>query len=144
MPRLTLKQAQTMIDSALAHARTKGYTALAVVVLDEAGHVKASAREDNASMFRFDVALGKAWGAVAMGCSSRALAKRAKENPNFMLTLASTAQGKFLPQQGAVLIRDDAGAILGAVGISGASGDQDEECAAHGITQAGLKADASA
>ena len=66
---------------------------------------------------------------------------RAKSNQNFFLTLASTAQGKFLPQQGAVLIRDASGAILGAAGISGASGDEDEECAAKGVEAAGLKAD---
>ena len=95
-------------------------------------------------MFRFDVGLGKAWGAIAMGCSSRALARRAKENPNFLITLAATAQGKFLPQQGGVLIRSSDGSILGAVGISGASGDQDEECAIWGIERAGLKADAAA
>ena len=124
-----------------SHARAKNYAKLTVVVLDEAGNIKAVQREDGASMFRYDVALGKAWGAVAMSCSSRKLAERAKGNQNFFLTLASTAQGKFLPQQGAVLIRDASGAILGAAGISGASGDEDEECAAKGVEAAGLKAD---
>ena len=138
---LTLKQANTICDKALEHARAKNYAKLTVVVLDEAGNVKAAQREDGASMFRYDVALGKAWGAVAMSCSSRKLAERAKGNQNFFLTLASTAQGKFLPQQGAVLIRDASGAILGAAGISGASGDEDEECAAKGVEAAGLKAD---
>ncbi len=141
---LTLKQANTICEKALEHARAKNYAKLNVVVLDESGNLKAAQREDGASMFRYDVALGKAWGAVAMSCSSRALANRAKGNPNFFLTLASTAQGKFLPQQGAVLIRDASGAILGAAGISGASGDEDEECAAKGVEAAGLKADASA
>jgi uncharacterized protein GlcG (DUF336 family) len=138
---LTLKQANTICDKALEHARAKNYAKLTVVVLDEAGNIKAVQREDGASMFRYDVALGKAWGAVAMSCSSRKLAERAKGNQNFFLTLASTAQGKFLPQQGAVLIRDASGAILGAAGISGASGDEDEECAAKGVEAAGLKAD---
>ena len=138
---LTLKQANIICEKALEHARAKKYAQLTVVVLDEAGHVKASQREDGASMFRFDVALGKAWGAVAMSCSSRALANRAKTNPNFFMTLASTSQGKFLPQQGAVLIRDVNGTILGAAGISGASGDEDEECGAKGVEAAGLKAD---
>jgi uncharacterized protein GlcG (DUF336 family) len=95
-------------------------------------------------MFRFDVALGKAWGAVAMSCSSRALAKRAQANPNFMVALAATAKGKFLPQQGGVLIRDPRAAILGAVGISGATGDEDEACGIFGIEKAGLTPDASA
>jgi uncharacterized protein GlcG (DUF336 family) len=138
---LTLKQANTICEKALEHARAKNYAKLTVVVLDEAGNLKAAQREDGASMFRYDVALGKAWGAVAMSCSSRKLAERAKGNQNFFLTLASTAQGKFLPQQGAVLIRDASGAILGAAGISGASGDEDEECAARGVEAAGLKAD---
>jgi uncharacterized protein GlcG (DUF336 family) len=141
---LTLKQANTICDKALEYARAKKFAKLTVVVLDDSGNVKAAQREDGASMFRFDVAQGKAWGAVAMSCSSRALANRAKTNQNFFLTLAATAQGKFLPQQGAVLIRDADNTILGAVGISGASGDEDEECAAKGVEAAGLKPDASA
>lgn len=141
MSLLTLKQAEIVIDQALAKARQMKLPALAVVVLDDAGHIKAVKREDGASMFRVDIAQGKAWGAVAMSCSSRALANRAKQNPNFFLTLAATAQGKFLPQQGGVLMRDAAGNVIGAVGISGASGDEDELCGAHGVEQAGLKPD---
>ena len=114
-----------------------------VVVLDDSGHVKAVQREDGASMFRFDVAMGKAWAAVAMGASSRALANRAKGNPNFFVTLAATAHGKFLPQPGGVLIRDADGNILGAAGASGGTGDEDEAICAYGIEQAGFKADLS-
>lgn len=141
MSLLKLDQADAIIDAALAKAREMNLPALAVVVLDEAGHIKAVKREDGASMFRVDIAQGKAWGAVAMGCSSRALANRAKQNQNFFVTLAATAGGKFLPQQGGVLIRNAAGAVLGAVGISGASGDEDELCGAHGVELAGLKPD---
>ncbi len=144
MPRPTLKQANTIIEGALAKAREMKIKPLAVVVLDAGGNIVAAQREDNASMFRFDVALGKAWGAVAMGCSSRALGKRAKDNPNFFLTLAATAHGKFVPQTGAALIKDAQGNILGAAGASGGTGDEDEACCVHGIEQAGLKADASA
>ena len=122
MSGLTLKQANAIVEGALAKAREMKIKPLAVVVLDAAGNIVSAQREDNASMFRMDVALGKAWGAVAMSCSSRKLAERAKGNQNFFLTLASTAQGKFLPQQGAVLIRDASGAILGAAGISGKVG----------------------
>src|SRR3974377_126823 len=114
---LTLAQANTIIENALAKGREMKVPPLAVVVLDDSGNVKAAQREDGASMFRFDVALGKAWGAVAMGCSSRALAKRAQKNPNFMITLAATAQGKFLPQQGGVLIRNGKGGVLRAAGV---------------------------
>src|SRR5687767_3180350 len=116
---------------------------LGVVVVDDAGNVKASQREDGASMFRFDVALGKAYASVAMGASSRALAKRAKDNPNFFITLAATAQGKFLPQTGGVLIKSAEGEILGAAGASGGTGEEDEAACEHGIQQAGLVADAS-
>src|SRR5688500_8928756 len=115
---------------------------LGVVVVDDAGNVKAAQREDGASMFRFDVALGKAWASVAMGASSRALAKRAKDNPNFFITLAATAQGKFLPQTGGVLIRAKDGSVLGAAGASGGTGDEDEACCVYGIEQAELTPDA--
>lgn len=139
MSTITLKQANTLIENAFAKAAEMKVKPLAVVVLDASGHIVSAQRQDNASMFRFDVALGKAWGAVAMGASSRALAGRAKENPNFMITLAATAQGKFLPQTGAVLIKDAAGNIVGAAGASGGTGDEDEACCAHGAEKAGLK-----
>ncbi len=144
MSRLTLKQANTIIEQALVKAREMKIKPLAVVVLDDSGNVVSAQREDKASMFRFDIALGKAWGAVAMSCSSRALGKRAKDNQNFFLALAATAQGKFLPQPGAALIRDAQGNVLGAAGASGGTGDEDEAACAYGIEKAGLKADVSA
>lgn len=144
MSKLTLKQANTIIDKALAKAREMKIKPLGVVVLDASGHLVAAQREDGASMFRLDVAKGKAWGAVAMGCSSRALAKRAKDNPNFMVTLAATAEGKFLPQTGAAVIKNAQGEIIGAAGASGGTGEEDEACCVYGIEQAGLTADASA
>src|ERR1700712_5527336 len=104
MSSLTLQQANQIIAGALARSKQQKFAPKAVVVLDSAGHLKAAQREDGASMFRVDVALGKAWGSVAMGASSGQLAARAKDNPNFFVTLAATAQGKFLPQPGAVLI----------------------------------------
>jgi uncharacterized protein GlcG (DUF336 family) len=144
MAGLTLKQANTIIEKALAKAREMKIKPLGVVVLDESGNIVSAQREDGASMFRLDVAKGKAWGAVAMGASSRALAKRAKDNPNFFVTLAATAAGKFLPQTGAALIKSADGAIIGAAGASGGTGEEDEACCVHGIEQAGLKPDASA
>src|SRR3954462_349451 len=139
---LTLKQANSIIEAALAKAREMKIKPLAVVVLDDSGNVKAAQREDGASMFRLDVAKGKAWAAVAMGSSSRALAKRAKDNPNFFVALAATADGKFLPQTGGVLIRAKDGTILGSAGGSGGTGDEDEACCIYGIEQAELVADA--
>ena len=141
MSTLSLAQANQIIAKALEKAREMKIKPVSVVVLDEGGHLKAMQREDGASMFRFDVATGKAWAAVAMGASSRALAGRAKENPNFFITLAATAHGKFLPQTGGVLIRDAKGAIVGAAGASGGTGDEDEAVCAHGIEQAGFVAD---
>ncbi len=140
MERLTLEQAQAIIAGALARSKAEGFKPMGVVVLDEAGHLKAFAREDGASMFRFEVAQGKAWGAVGMGASSRVLAQRAKDNPNFFVTLAATAQGRFLPQTGAVLIKDAAGQVLGAVGASGGTGDEDELICIAGVQAAGLVA----
>lgn len=139
--RLTLAQANTIAAAAIERARELDYRPLTVVVLDEAGHLKAVQREDGASMFRFDVALGKAYAAVGMGASSRYLAERARENPNFFITLAATADGKFLPQPGAVLIRDAEGNVLGAAGASGAAGSEDEAAVAYGIRAAGLLTD---
>ncbi len=138
MSRLTLAQANRIIEAALEASKQKGFKPMAVVVLDDSGHLKAAQREDGASMFRVDVATGKAWGAIGMGASSRTLAARAKDNPNFFLTLAASAQGKFLPQPGAVLIKDAAGNILGAAGASGGTGDEDEEICIAGIAAAGL------
>ena len=95
MSTLSLAQANQIIDAAIAQSNAHGYKPMAVVVLDVSGHVKAIQREDGASMFRVHVATGKAWGAVGMGASSRVLGQRAKDNPNFYLSLASTAQVSF-------------------------------------------------
>ncbi len=138
MSKLTLDQANRIIAAALAKSKAEGFKPMGVVVLDESGHVKAAQREDGASMFRIDVATGKAWGAVGMGVSSRVLATRAKDNPSFFLTLASTAHGKFLPQPGAVVIKDGGGNIIGAAGASGGTGDEDELICIAGIESVGL------
>lgn len=143
MAELNLAQANLIVAKAIEQARTMNIKPVTVVVLDNSGHLKAMQREDGASMFRFDVATGKAWAAVGMDASSRALSERAKDNPNFFITLAATAGGKFLPQIGGVLIRDASGAILGAAGASGGTGDEDEACCIAGIEQAGLVADAN-
>lgn len=140
MATLSLDQANLIVTQALAEARSMGMLPVTVVVLDASGHLKAMQREDGASMFRFEVATGKAWASVGMGASSRVLAERARENPNFFVTLAATAAGKFLPQPGGVLIRND-GEVLGAAGASGGTGDEDEAICAHGIRQAGFTAD---
>jgi uncharacterized protein GlcG (DUF336 family) len=138
MSELTLEQANKIIAVALERARERGYRPMAVVVLDASGHLKALQREDGASMFRVDVATGKAWASVGMGAPSRDLLERAKQNPTFFGGLAATAQGKFLAQTGAVLIKSADGEILGAAGASGGTGDEDEEVCMAGVKAAGL------
>ena len=135
---LTLEQANTIIEGARAKSKAQGYKPMGVAVLDASGNLKAFVSEDGASMFRFDIARAKAWGAVGMGVSSRTLAERAKDNPNFFLSLAATSEGKFLPQPGAVVIKDAQGNVLGAVGASGGTGDEDEEICRAGVAAAGL------
>lgn len=138
MNALTLQQAQKIIEAALAKSKEAGYQPMGIAVLDAAGNLKAFASEDGASMFRFDIARAKAWGAVGMGVSSRTLGERAKGNPNFFVSLSATSQGKFLPQTGAVVIKDAQGNVLGAVGASGGTGDEDEAICMAGVQAAGL------
>jgi uncharacterized protein GlcG (DUF336 family) len=135
-----LAHANQIIAAALVRSGKQGYKPMAVVVLDASGHLLAAQRQDGASMFRIDVATGKAWAAIGMGASSRVLAERAQGNPNFFVALASTAKGKFLPQTGAVLITDGAGTVLGAAGASGGTGDEDEAICMAGVESAGLVA----
>jgi len=138
MSSLTLAQANRIIEVALSRAREMQVKPLSVAVLDAAGHVRSLQREDGASMFRNDVAVGKAWAAVGMGVASRTLLQRAEENPSFFGALSATAQGKFLPQTGAVVIKDKDGTVLGAVGASGGTGDEDEAVCIAGVEAAGL------
>ena len=138
MSALTLAQANTLISAALAQSKTSGYKPMGIAVLDASGNLKAFASEDGASMFRFDIARAKAWGAVGMGASSRVLMQRAKDNPNFFVSLSATSDGKFLPQTGAVVIKDASGQIIGAVGASGGTGDEDEAICIAGVEAAGL------
>ena len=136
---ITLTQANRIIEAALSTARAKQYRPMAVVVLDESGNVRALQREDGASMFRVDIATGKAWASIGMGVSSRTLGERARDNPNFYGALAATSGGKFLPQPGAVLIKNAEGQVLGAAGASGGTGDEDELICMAGIETAGLQ-----
>ena len=91
-------------------------------------------------MFRIDIATGKAWASIAMGAASRVLTQRAKDLPAFFGALAATGSGKFIPQTGAVLIKQADGSVIGAVGASGGTGDEDEEICIAGIKAVGLEA----
>ena len=139
MSKLTLNQARTLLDGALSAARENGFKPMGVVVVDAAAQIVASAREDGASALRLDIALGKAGAAIGMGVNSRALVQRAKDMPAFFGAIASTAQQPFIPQVGAVLITDDGGAVIGAAGASGGTGDEDEQIVIQGILAAGLR-----
>lgn len=137
---LKLAQANAVIDAAIAEGRKRNLALLAVAVLDPGGHVIAFKREDGASFLRFELAYGKAWGALAMGFGSRELAERAAKQPAFIGALSAVTQGRMVPSPGGVLIVGADKELLGAVGISGDTGDNDETCALAGIAAAGLAA----
>ncbi len=137
---LRLTHAQSIIEGSLKAARAKGYKPMAVVVVDESGQVKAVQREDGATALRVEIATGKACAAFGMGSNSRKLAERARELPAFFSALASNARNGFLPQTGAVLVVSQDGDIMGAVGASGGTGDEDEEICIAGIKAAGFSA----
>jgi len=141
MQSLTLAQASTIVDVAIKTARDQKFQPLSVAVLDPGGHLVAFKREDKSGILRFDVAYGKAWGALGMGFGSRTLAERAAATPQFFTMLAAASGGRMVTNPGGVLIRDADGDIIGAVGISGDTGDNDEICAIAGVEAAGLKAD---
>lgn len=134
---LTLAAAQTIVIAALAEARSRNAKPLAVIVLDAGGHAVAFAREDGESLFRHDIARAKAMGALGMGDDTRVLAERAKGNPAFFQSVSVAVGGNIAFSPGGVLIRE-AGAIIGAVGISGDTGDCDELCAFAGLKAAGF------
>jgi uncharacterized protein GlcG (DUF336 family) len=141
MSTLTLDHAQTIVATALAHARAAKFQPLAVLVLDARGVPKAFAAEDGTSLRRYEIAHGKAHGALAMGIGSRTLGKRAEERPHFIAAVTHVVGGALIPVPGGVLIRDADRAIIGAVGVSGDSSDNDEVAAIAGIAAAGLTAD---
>jgi uncharacterized protein GlcG (DUF336 family) len=137
---INLQTARTIIGEALAAARAKGFKPLTVVVLDAGGHVVAAEREDGSSNKRFEIASGKAQGALALGMGSRALMARAEQQPYFIAAATAAVGGSLIPVPGGVLVRDTAGTLLGAVGVSGDTSDNDEAGAVAGIEAAGLQA----
>ncbi|WP_260929005.1 GlcG/HbpS family heme-binding protein [Novosphingobium sp. 9] len=137
--KLTLKNARVIVDDTLAAARDRGAQPLAVIVLDEGAHPMAFAREDGASLFRFDIARAKAAGALGMGADTAVLAERARGNPVFFQSLATAVGGQMAFSPGGVLVRDESGTVIGAVGVSGDTGECDAECAAAGIAAAFIR-----
>ena len=135
---LTLAQAATITDAALAKGRADAMAPLTVAVLDAGGHLVAFKREDRSGILRFDIAYGKAWGALGMGFGSREWTNRVTASPAFFTAIAAASVGRVVPAPGGVLIEDGQGNVIGAVGISGDTSDKDEACALAGIAAAGL------
>ena len=141
---MKLDIAQKILATALATARSRNLKPLGVAVLDARGALKAFAAEDGTSLKRAEVAIGKAHGALAMGVGSRTLNKMAAERPHFLAALSHAVGGSLIPVPGGVLVKDTTGAVVGAVGVTGDSSDNDEIAAMAGIEAAGLKGDPGA
>ncbi|OMH38253.1 heme-binding protein [Motiliproteus sp. MSK22-1] len=142
MTMLTLENSISITQSALAKSAELNTAPLTVAILDQGGRLISLQRQDGASMMRPEIAIAKAWGAVAMGKSSRSLASDALERPAFVSALNTLAHGNIIPVPGGVLIRDLEEQVIGAIGISGDTSDIDELCAVAGVQQEGLLADA--
>ena len=142
MSALTLKVALALTAQALNAGRQTRAAPLTVAVLDSGGHLLALQREDGASLLRPSIAIGKAWGAIALGKGSRLLALDAQQRPAFFAALNGMGQSDIVPAPGGVLIRDDQGQVIGAMGISGDTSDIDEQCAISALEAQGLRADA--
>lgn len=135
---ITLAQASTIVDVTLARGSDLGLAPLTVAVLDPGGHLVALKRSDGSSIFRADIAMAKAWGVLAMGWPAHELVRRADRMPQFFGALGVLAGGRMVPVAGGVPIRDDADALVGSVGVSGDSSENDEFCAVAGVRAAGL------
>jgi uncharacterized protein GlcG (DUF336 family) len=141
MSELTLALADQIADATLAKGVEIKAEPLTAVVLDAGGHVRVAKRADGSGILRFEIAFGKAFGALGFGLASRTLAGRAQKMPAFFSAVAAASEGRVVPVPGGVLIRNGAGAIVGAVGVSGDLSDADEICAVAGIEAAGLTPD---
>ncbi|HLM41437.1 MAG TPA: heme-binding protein [Microvirga sp.] len=144
MTELTLDLARTIAEAALKTAREKAFKPLSIVVYDARGALKALLSEDGTSLKRAEIAMGKAYGALSLGVGSRAIHKMATDRPFFVAAATHAVGGQLVPVPGGVLIKDAGGRILGAVGVSGDTSDNDEIAAAGGIEAAGLAFDAGA
>lgn len=140
---LPLEKAALIVDEALRLARVESMLPMTVVVLDSGGRMVAMKSEDGSGLVRFDVAFGKAWGALGMGISSRLIRDRLSARPTFQAALATASDGRLIPVPGGVLV-EDGGITIGAVGISGDTSEKDEYCAISAIHAAGLASEPAA
>src|SRR5436189_3280112 len=142
MRAISLAEANKIIEGTFVSAKKRKAHALAALVLDAGGRVKAFQKQDGASLMRFEIAYGKAFAALALNRSSRQVLQKAKDKPAFMRSLADLADGPLFLEAGGQLIRDPLGEILGALGVTGDVNEVDDLCAIDGIHAAGLRADA--
>lgn len=142
MPHISLVKANRMIAAALARGRDLGLKPLAVCVLDAGGHPIAFQKQDGASMMRFEIAAGKAYGVLALGVGGRTVNRIAGERPHFFTGLSGVSGGRIVPVPGGVLVRTKRGEIVGAIGVTGDTSDNDEAVAVAGVEAAGFVADA--
>ena len=141
---MKLETARIIVDAALAHARKAKFKPLTMALLDARGATKLALAEDGTSLKRAEIAHGKAHGALALGMGSRAIQARADAQPAFISAVSHVVGGALIPVAGGVLIRDAHGAIVGVLGVSGDTSDNDEAAAVAGIKAAGLTADTGA
>jgi uncharacterized protein GlcG (DUF336 family) len=141
MTTITMAQADRIIDAAIARGVELNCRPISVIVVEPGCKVKAFKKEDGASMIRFEMAFGKAYAALSLGRSSSLVHQRAEERPIFMRYLIAASDEQLFAEAGGLLIRDADGEVIGAVGVTGDTGERDEELAAHGIHAAGLKTD---
>jgi len=139
MHRLTLSQSNALIDAAFAKGAELGLKPLTVTVHDPGGHMIACQRQDGTSNMRVKLAAGKASGALALGVSSRAIGEMALDRPHFVAAIDTMAEGGMVPAAGGVIVCDGEGAVLGAIGVTGDTSDNDEACALAAIESQGLK-----
>jgi uncharacterized protein GlcG (DUF336 family) len=133
---MRMTDALAIAQATLAAGRARGAQPLTVVVLDAGGHLVAALREDGSGILRCEIAEGKAYGALGFSLPSRVLMGRAAQNPPFFAAVAAASGGRMVPNPGGVLLRDGSGAVVGAVGVSGDTGDMDETCIMEGIARA--------
>jgi uncharacterized protein GlcG (DUF336 family) len=139
---IALSDCEKIVEAALAHAASCQFLPMAVTVLDSGGHTVVSKRQDGCGILRLDVAMAKAWGALGMGMPARKINERLAGNMPFLTGLIAASDGRMAPNAGGVLILDASRQVIGAVGLSGDTGDNDELCAIAGIEAAGFAAGA--
>lgn len=138
MATISLNKARTIIRKTLQKSREMELKPISVVVVDAGGHVQAFEREDGASAGRFDIARAKAYGSVMLGMAGTAQMARAEAQHYFMTAMNGLYGGQVVPVPGGILVRDKKGAVIGAVGVTGDTSDNDAEAGLAGIEAAGL------